>query len=398
MSRDTPTLNVIGGGRVGQTLARLFRQAGVCRIQDLCSRDPGRARAAATFIGAGEVVDSIAAMRPARLWMVSVPDTAIEPVAAALAAAVGAAAGGAVHGGAVMEGTVKGGAVKGGATVANMPIVFHCSGYWPAATLGPLLQLGWHGASAHPVRSFADPAMAVAAFDGTPCGLEGDPIAVDVLEPMFEAIGARCFRVPGERKALYHAAAVLSSNFTVVLQSLAHEAWLDAGVPDEMAWRIQSSLVRGTIDNVFELGPAAAITGPAARGDEAVVRHQGEVVAQWHPQAGRVYRELSDLARRLAVAGVTRPLLARHLIIEGRVQGVGFRYSMQAEARRLGVAGWVRNRRDGTVEAHIEAEDRRCAELERWARQGPPTARVDGVLVREVAVEGRDDFEQRPTV
>ena len=89
---------------------------------------------------------------------------------------------------------------------------------------------------------------------------------------------------------------------------------------------------------------------------------------------------------------------ARHLIISGLVQGVGYRYSMVAEARRLGVTGWVRNRRDGTVEAHIEGEDRRCAELERWARQGPPTARVDGVLVREVAVEGRDDFEQRPTV
>lgn len=389
MSRDAPTLNVIGGGRVGRTLAHLFQRAGTCRIQDLCSRDPGRAREAVAFIGAGEAVASVAAMRPAQLWMVSVPDTAIESVAAELAAVVG---------GRVGVGIGIGVGSGAGVGVDRSPLVFHCSGYWAAAALGPLLRLGWHGASVHPVRSFADPAMAVAAFDGTPCGLEGDPAAVDGLGPMFEAIGGRCFRVPSERKALYHAAAVFSSNFTVVLQSLAHEAWREAGVPDEMAWRIQSSLVRGTIDNVFELGPAAAITGPAARGDEAVVRDQGEVVAQWHPQAGRVYRELSELARRLAVARTTRPVLARHLIIEGRVQGVGFRYSMLAEARRLGVAGWVRNRRDGTVEAHIEGEDGRCAELERWARQGPPSARVDGVVVREVAVQGLGQFDQRPTV
>lgn len=291
MTRDTPTLNLIGCGRVGRTLARLFQQAGVCRVQDLCSRDPVRARDAAAFIGAGEVVTGIAAMRPARLWMLAVPDTAIEPVAAQLAAAVGDAGGPGSPG-----------------EAGSRPIAFHCSGYWPAAVLGPLQRLGWSAASVHPVRSFADPAIAVAAFDGTPCGLEGGPLALAALEPLFQAINGQCFRVPGERKALYHAAAVFASNFTVVLQSLAHEAWRDAGVPDEMAWRIQASLVRGTVDNVFQLGPAAAITGPAARGDAAVVRHQGEVVADWHPDAGRVYRDLSALARRLAVQRSTRTL------------------------------------------------------------------------------------------
>lgn len=317
-SDTPPTLNVIGGGRVGRTLARLFQRAGVCRIQDLCSRDPVRARDAATFIGAGEVVSSIAAMRPARLWMLAVPDTAIEPVAAELAVAVLAAA--ALSAPALpapalpapdlpapeLPAADSPAAVRRAGAAATPPIVFHCSGYWPASALAPLLHLGWSGASVHPVRSFADPAIAVAAFDDTPCGLEGDPAALAVLTRLFAAINGRCFQVPGERKALYHAAAVFASNFNVVLQSLAHEAWCDAGVPDEMAWRIQSSLVRGTVDNVFQLGPAAAITGPAARGDEAVVRHQGEVVADWHPEAGRVYRDLSALARRLAVQRSTR--------------------------------------------------------------------------------------------
>lgn len=88
---------------------------------------------------------------------------------------------------------------------------------------------------------------------------------------------------------------------------------------------------------------------------------------------------------------------ARHLIIKGLVQGVGYRFSMMTEARRLGVAGWVRNRPDGSVEAHIEGEDSRCAALEAWARRGPMSARVDGVAASDRAVEGLASFEQRAT-
>ncbi len=88
---------------------------------------------------------------------------------------------------------------------------------------------------------------------------------------------------------------------------------------------------------------------------------------------------------------------ARHLIISGLVQGVGYRYSMVAEARRLGVTGWVRNRRDGSVEAHIEGDAGRCAALEAWARRGPMSARVDGVVAEDSALEGLADFDQRST-
>ena len=91
MRDDALTLNVIGAGRVGRTLARRFQQAGVCRVQDLCSRDPVRAADAVAFIGAGQAVTTLAAMRPAQLWMLSVPDTVIEPVAARLASVIGAA-------------------------------------------------------------------------------------------------------------------------------------------------------------------------------------------------------------------------------------------------------------------------------------------------------------------
>ena len=305
------TLNLIGGGRVGQTLARLFQQAGLCQVQDLLARDAGRGAQAAAFIGSGRVVASVAEMRPASLWLLSVPDTAIAAVAAELAAVADPGVVAASFAGAD-DATQSVGLSEDPASgfAGTPPVVFHCSGFWPAAALAPLLAHGWRGASVHPVRSFADPALAVEAFAGTPCGLEGDRAAVDLLTPLFAGIGGQCFRVASERKALYHAAAVFSSNFTVVLQALAQEAWRDAGVPDVLVSKIQSSLLRGTVDNLLALGPAAAITGPAARGDEAVVRLQADEVAGWNPAAARLYADLSTLARQLAVEHTTRAATA----------------------------------------------------------------------------------------
>lgn len=89
--------------------------------------------------------------------------------------------------------------------------------------------------------------------------------------------------------------------------------------------------------------------------------------------------------------------MAKHLLISGRVQGVGFRYSMVEEAERLGATGWVRNRRDGTVEAMVDGADDAVAALVAWARHGPPAAQVSEVRISE-AVGGFERFETRPTL
>ena len=75
--------------------------------------------------------------------------------------------------------------------------------------------------------------------------------------------------------------------------------------------------------------------------------------------------------------------MAKHLIISGRVQGVGYRMSMVDEARRLGASGWVRNRRDGTVEAMVDGDAAAVAAIVAWARRGPPGSRVTEVVVAE---------------
>jgi acylphosphatase len=91
---------------------------------------------------------------------------------------------------------------------------------------------------------------------------------------------------------------------------------------------------------------------------------------------------------------------ARQIRVRGRVQGVGFRDALRAEALRLGVNGWVRNRRDGSVEAVLQGDDDVVDRIIAWARRGPPLAEV--IALEEQAIESEldrpyPDFGRWPT-
>ena len=275
------TFNVIGCGRVGQTLAALLHQHAQVQVQDLYSRSFSSAEQTVQFVGSGTAVTELAHMRAADVWLLSVPDAQVAVAAQALAEAQGA--------------NLKG------------AIVFHNSGFLSAAVLQPLQALGCHVASAHPVLNFASPHTGVRQFADTPCGLEGDAPALAWLHTALTAIGGRCFEIASADKPLYHAAAVFSSNFTVVLQGIAQDAWRSAGVPPELMRPLTEALLKSTVDNVLAMGPAQALTGPAARGDTAVVQAQGAVVKGWSVPAGEVYKTLSALAAKLKQDGHTQP-------------------------------------------------------------------------------------------
>lgn len=266
------TINLIGGGRVGQTLGRLLSQDGQVRVQDLLTRSQASAEHALAFMGSGRAMGHMTDMRPADLWMLAVPDAQIAPVAAALAACDGLPA----------------------------ATVFHASGALSADLLKPLQNKGWRVASAHCLLSFASPALALQQFAGTPCALEGDAQALAELRTLFTRLGAQCFDVRTQDKMLYHAGAIFATNFLPVLHDLAEQLWQHSGMPQPMVQHLRASLLQNAVDNITRLGPQAALTGPAARGDTALVAAQGQAVQQWNASAGQAYQALSALARQLA--------------------------------------------------------------------------------------------------
>lgn len=270
-------LNLIGGGNVGQTICRLIAHTGLYEVQDIANRSFEKAVVAAAFIGTGRPVEALSEMRSADIWLITVPDTKISEVAETLA--------GCRH---------------------DPAIAMHCSGFLPALEMAALGEQGWHLASAHPVLTFSDPDVSVRQFAGSFCGLEGDTGAIKTLAPMLSAIGARCFPVNSDAKAVYHAAAVIANNLTTVLQAVAQEAWAQAGVPEEIAHDLHAVLLRSTVDNTLALGPQTALTGPAARGDTSLVTQQHAAIAAWHPEAGQAYDVLSTMATRLKKTGKTR--------------------------------------------------------------------------------------------
>ena len=141
----------------------------------------------------------------------------------------------------------------------------------------------------HPLVSLPSPDLGAERLRGAWFAVAGDP-GVDSL---VKALGGRSFPIDDDSRPLYHAAAVISSNHLVALLGQAERVAAVAGVPLE----VMLDLARDTLDNVRRLGPAAALTGPAARGDDATIaRHLKALPAEERA----AYEALVHEARRLA--------------------------------------------------------------------------------------------------
>lgn len=268
-----PRLNIVGCGKVGRAIGRLWFRAGTFRLGSVLNRRLGSARDAVEFLGGGIAVSAFGDLAEAEITWVAANDDAIGEIARRL----------------LEEAPIRPG-----------DIVFHSSGALPASVLGPLGAVGALVASVHPLRSFADPASASAGFSGTWCGFEGSPEALAVLDPAFRAIGGNPFVIGPGAKAVYHASAVFASNYLVALIELALRCGQLAGLDRETASRVLGPLIRGTLDNVDRLGPAGALTGPIARGDARFVAEQTRALLDRDPRIGRLYRELGQIAVELA--------------------------------------------------------------------------------------------------
>ncbi len=265
MTTALPRLSVIGAGHLGRSLARLWNDAGVYSIADVVARQQAHAQEAVKFIGAGRALSVQDPLQPAEVFLIATPDSNIEEAARQLAAS--------------------------GLMTADT-LVFHCSGALASNALGNLAPA--LVASVHPIRSFAQPEQAVAMFEGTWCGAEGERAALDRLLPAFTAIGARVVEVAASKKVLYHAAAVIGSNYLVTLVEAALQAYEAAGIARADALQMLHPLAEGALGNALRVGPAQALSGPIARGDWDTVRSHEQALQAVDPGLAEFYHLMAE--------------------------------------------------------------------------------------------------------
>jgi predicted short-subunit dehydrogenase-like oxidoreductase (DUF2520 family) len=237
----------VGAGKVGTSIHRA-------------------ALAAALDVAIAGRDDAAAAVQDAEAILLCVPDEAISEVAAILAP-----------------------------QAKSARFAGHTSGASTLAALEPFATAGAATFSLHPLQTVPDTAT---DFTACPAAIAGsDDEALAFARRLAERLAMRPFEVPEERRAAYHAAAAIASNFLVALEQSAAELLERAGVDD--ARELLSPLVLRTAANWSERG-ADALTGPIARGDEATVARHLEAVRAVDPELAELYSALAARTRAIA--------------------------------------------------------------------------------------------------
>ena len=233
------TVRIIGPGRAGTSLALALTNAG-CDVAPMLGRD-------ADVSGAAHGVDVL---------VIATPDAAIAEVAKL---------------------------IEPDATT----VVAHLAGSLGLDVLEPHPRR----AAVHPLVALPNPDVGARRLVGAWFAVTGDRAVRTLVEAMY----GRAVQVADEHRAAYHAAASIAANHLVALMGQVQRVGADAGVPFEA----YVDLARAALDNVADLGPAAALTGPVARGDDVTVqRHLAALDDDERP----AYEAMAAAARRLAAA------------------------------------------------------------------------------------------------
>lgn len=183
-------------------------------------------------------------------------------------------------------------------------IVLHCSGAHPSTILSSAKNCGALIGSMHPLQSFAAETKGN-PFEGIIVSVEGESGAVKAAKDMAETLESVCFEIKTEAKTLYHASAVVASNYLVTVQDLAIKLLEFAGISDKDAFKVLKPLINGTLSNIENVGTIKALTGPIARGDvETIERHIKEIKDKT-PDLLLLYNILGRYTVDIATAGET---------------------------------------------------------------------------------------------
>lgn len=178
--------------------------------------------------------------------------------------------------------------------------VFHVSGSQDASLLAKAHEAGASIASLHPLQSFAAEISEENPFKGILMTVEGMPEAVETGLFIAKTLEARGMSIEASAKVLYHAAAVVASNYLVGLMDFAFDLLSASGIKTDDPMAFLSPLVEGTLANLRKMSTEKALTGPIARGDLSTLKGHMEAILEKRPERSALYRALGEATLALA--------------------------------------------------------------------------------------------------
>jgi len=261
----------IGAGTVGAALAVSLSQKG-CKVLAVSSRTLSSSQRLAQLVPDCQVCQTAQGVADAvKLVFITTPDDVISKVASEIKWHKG-------------------------------QDVIHCSGAHSIDILEPARQLGANVGSFHPLQTFASVNEAINNLPGSTFALEAEEPLLSRLKELASILNGRWVELKPGDKVLYHTAAVFVSNYLVTLVKLALDLWQGFGVPPKEATKSLLPLLKGTMNNIENIGLPNCLTGPIARGDLSTISKHLNALKSKNPSLFTTYKDLGLQTISVALA------------------------------------------------------------------------------------------------
>lgn len=270
-----PSFAIVGCGKVGTALGIFLARAGYTPA-GFASKSLSSAKHLADIIFSNNFSDiPWNITRHADVVFITTPDSAIEDTCSAISRNAG---------------------------FAENAVVLHCSGALASSVLSSAKTCNAWTGSMHPLQSFASADYRTNPFEGINVSIEGEGRAVNIAKTMAADLKGTVVTLLTEAKTLYHASAVVASNYLITLLDLAVQLIQEAGVNRQDAFNLLKPLVEGTLLNIEKFGVRKALTGPIARGDIKTVKKHIQEIEVKRPDLLPLYKLLGFYTADIALA------------------------------------------------------------------------------------------------
>ncbi len=270
-----PSFAIVGCGKVGTALGIFLARAGYTPA-GFASKSLSSAKHLADIIFSNNFSDiPWNITRHADVVFITTPDSAIEDTCSAISRNAG---------------------------FAENAVVLHCSGALASSVLSSAKTCNAWTGSMHPLQSFASADYRTNPFEGIIVSIEGEGRAVNIAKTMAADLKGTVVTLLTEAKTLYHASAVVASNYLITLLDLAVQLIQEAGVNRQDAFNLLKPLVEGTLLNIEKFGVRKALTGPIARGDIKTVKKHIQEIEVKRPDLLPLYKLLGFYTADIALA------------------------------------------------------------------------------------------------